>query len=320
MLDRQIRGRVLRNLEAERGERNRLQTQSDWERSRSKVESAGNSIGPFPARTPARTRVNRKSFGPGISPAGSCLSKPHPAYGYSQSLFTGKAPAADAGNGDHPQPPPSQNAAELQDMGILWARSGCAVLIMDQIGHGERIRDLSVESRIVPFGYVMGMRLYVAGESLIKWMVWDIMRGVDLLLDRPDVNKDQILLLGAVAAGGDPAAGRPHSIHASRPWCHSISAKPRRGPMGPEAAGKRSWPTRARAVGNDQKSARQHLQKISTVDDLRVGGAAPARVLLRLGWQVEQQPAWARYQRSSDSWRARSSGRGARLWRVPRAG
>src|SRR5437016_429278 len=27
---------------------------------------------------------------------------------------------------------------ELQDMGMLWARLGCAVLVMDQLGYGER--------------------------------------------------------------------------------------------------------------------------------------------------------------------------------------
>ena len=38
------------------------------------------------------------------------------------------------------------------------------------------------------------------------WMVWDLMRGVDLLLARPGIDKDRIILLGAVAGGGDPAA------------------------------------------------------------------------------------------------------------------
>ena len=38
------------------------------------------------------------------------------------------------------------------------------------------------------------------------WMVWDLMRGVDVLLSRPGIDKDRIILLGAVAGGGDPAA------------------------------------------------------------------------------------------------------------------
>ena len=27
---------------------------------------------------------------------------------------------------------------ELQDMGMTWARAGCVVLVIDQLGHGER--------------------------------------------------------------------------------------------------------------------------------------------------------------------------------------
>jgi cephalosporin-C deacetylase-like acetyl esterase len=38
------------------------------------------------------------------------------------------------------------------------------------------------------------------------WMVWDLMRGLDLLLARPGVDKERVVLLGAVAGGGDPAA------------------------------------------------------------------------------------------------------------------
>jgi hypothetical protein len=90
-------------------------------------------------------------------------------------------------------------------LGILWARGGCAVLIMDQIGHGERIQNYPWNREPYHSRYVMGMQLYLAGESLLKWMVWDVMRGIDLLLARKDVNPKQIILLGAVAAGGEPA-------------------------------------------------------------------------------------------------------------------
>lgn len=91
-------------------------------------------------------------------------------------------------------------------MGILWAQAGCAVLIMDQIGHGERLQNYPWNREAYHSRYVMGMQFYVAGESLLQWMVWDVMRGIDLLLERKDVNPAQIIVLGAVAAGGDPAA------------------------------------------------------------------------------------------------------------------
>ncbi|MEX0701988.1 MAG: acetylxylan esterase [Planctomycetales bacterium] len=106
---------------------------------------------------------------------------------------------------------------ELQDMGMNWARQGCAVLVMDQLGHGERRahpfasasdfpREFAVSRQDYHFRYNTGIQLHVVGESLIGWMVWDLRRGVDLLSSRGDVDEKRIILLGAVAGGGDPAA------------------------------------------------------------------------------------------------------------------
>jgi dienelactone hydrolase len=106
---------------------------------------------------------------------------------------------------------------ELQDMGMSWARLGCIVLVMDNLGHGERRQHPFVDAGSYPekfrvgrqdyyFRYNTALQLCVVGESLIGWMVWDLMRGIDLLLGRPGIDKERILLLGSVAGGGDPAA------------------------------------------------------------------------------------------------------------------
>lgn len=106
---------------------------------------------------------------------------------------------------------------ELQDMGMTWARQGCLVLVMDQLGHGERrahpyrsAKDFPKSFRVSRqdyyFRYNTGIQLHLAGESLIGWMVNDLMRGVDLLLAQPGVDSKRIILLGSVAGGGDPAA------------------------------------------------------------------------------------------------------------------
>ncbi len=105
---------------------------------------------------------------------------------------------------------------ELQDMGVMWAKLGCAVLIIDQIGHGERrvhpfIDEKSYPGKFRPsrqdyyFRYNVSLQLYAAGESLTGWMVADMMRGVDLLLAK-GADRKKLVLLGAVAGGGDPAA------------------------------------------------------------------------------------------------------------------
>jgi dienelactone hydrolase len=95
---------------------------------------------------------------------------------------------------------------ELQDMGMTWARAGCLVLVPETIGHGER--------RQQPFGmredyhsrYTIGVQLQLVGQSLAGWMVADLQRCLDVLLIRPDVDAKRIILMGAVAGGGDPAA------------------------------------------------------------------------------------------------------------------
>ncbi|HTU16936.1 MAG TPA: dienelactone hydrolase family protein [Gemmataceae bacterium] len=106
---------------------------------------------------------------------------------------------------------------ELQDMGMTWARQGCMVLIPELLGHGERRqhpfrsskdyeRPFRVGRQDYYFRYNTGLQLHLIGDSLMGWMVWDLRRSLDLLLSRPGVDKERILLLGAVAGGGDPAA------------------------------------------------------------------------------------------------------------------
>jgi dienelactone hydrolase len=106
---------------------------------------------------------------------------------------------------------------ELQDMGMTWARQGCVVLVPELLGHGERRqhrfrtakdygRPFRVGRQDYYFRYNAGLQLHLIGDSLMGWLVWDLRRGLDLLLARPGVDKERVLLLGAVAGGGDPAA------------------------------------------------------------------------------------------------------------------
>jgi hypothetical protein len=88
---------------------------------------------------------------------------------------------------------------------------------MDQLGHGERRQHPFSDAKSFPeafkagrqdyyFRYNIANQLSLVGESLMGWMVWDLMRGVDLLYQTKGIDKDRIILLGAVAGGGDPAA------------------------------------------------------------------------------------------------------------------
>ncbi len=99
---------------------------------------------------------------------------------------------------------------------MTWARAGCLVLVIDQVGYGERRshpfhRDADypkpyrVGRQDYYFRYDTGLQLQLLGDSLMGWFAWDLMRGVDLLLARDGIDPNRIALLGAVAGGGDPA-------------------------------------------------------------------------------------------------------------------
>jgi len=88
-------------------------------------------------------------------------------------------------------------------MGVTWARAGCLVLVMDHLGHGERrqhpfrsvadyARSFQAGLQDYYFRYDAGIQLHLVGESLVGWLAWDLMRGVDLLLAQENIDPKRI--------------------------------------------------------------------------------------------------------------------------------
>ncbi len=95
---------------------------------------------------------------------------------------------------------------ELQDMGMLWARSGCVVIVIDNLGYGERGQQFYGGREDYRWRYHTGMQLYTAGENLMAWMAADQRRALDVLTSRAGVDPKRIVVMGSVAGGGDIAA------------------------------------------------------------------------------------------------------------------
>lgn len=301
MLDRHIRRRTRDILEAERRARDEIQTRADWERfGDPRLKALAASLGDFPERSPLQTRVTKEFAGQGYRRQDLAYQSRHGLWVTANLYLPANPPARMPGIviiHSHHRP---RTQAELQDMGILWARAGCAVLIMDQIGHGERLQNYPWNREAHHSRYVMGMQFYLAGESLIQWMVWDVMRGVDLLLERKDVNPDQIVLLGSVAGGGDPAAvaaALDPRIAAVAPFNFG-EATPRA--QRPGRVARDALPLDLASPGSGSWETTRNLRR-SIVDQflpwMICASVAPRRLIYsyEMGWEAERQPAWARY-------------------------
>jgi dienelactone hydrolase len=219
MLARDVRSRQQQANLRENQAWAQVKTRADWERFREeRLRALRESLG-LPPADPAipRSLVSRTLEGDGYR-IENLVFESRPGLMVTANLYRPDKPTASMPgiviSHSHHNP---KTQGELQEMGMTWARQGCVVLIPDHLGHGERRQHPFHTSADYPrpfragrqdyyFRYNTGIQLQLIGESLMGWMVWDLMRGLDLLLARPGVDKDRVILLGSVAGGGDPAA------------------------------------------------------------------------------------------------------------------
>lgn len=299
-----LRGRTNAAVLEERRAWEQVQTLADWERFRnSRVEALRKSLGPFPERTPLHAEVTRRiDLGEGFA-IENVIFEPRPGLVATANLYlpakiSHRIPAVVVVHSHHA--PKTQ--WELQDMGMTWARSGVAVLVMELLGAGDRLQSQPWPREGYYSRDALGKQLYLAGESLMKWFVWDLMRGVDLLVERPYIDPQRIVMLGAVAGGGDPAAVAglldtriaaviPFNFGEAGPEEHYV-AVPR--PFDPLTAdpGWGSW-----------ESTRN--LRASIADQFfpwflcAARAPSPFVYAFEIGWPrgVDREPAWARYRK-----------------------
>ncbi|HPD15984.1 MAG TPA: acetylxylan esterase [Planctomycetota bacterium] len=189
--------------------------------------------------------------------------------------------------------------SELQDMGVLWSRLGCLVLVPDQISHGERRQQPFAGREDYRHRMVLGMQLHLVGESLMGWMAWDLLRCVDLLLARPGIDRERVIVIGSVAGGGDPAAvaaaldpriacAIPFNFGGPQP--ETIYPLPENAEEAFNFAGSGSF----ESTRNLRRSARDGF-----LPYVIVGAAAPRPLLYahEFAWDAERDPVWKRFGR-----------------------
>jgi cephalosporin-C deacetylase-like acetyl esterase len=219
MIDRDINRRTTEANARNREEWSKIKTREQWEKYRDeRIARLRRSLGDFP---PPPEKLNVKVTGI-VEGDGfkieNVMYESRPGQWVTGNLYVPAKPPksmpgiliAHAHHRDKPE-------RELQDMGMTWARAGCLVLVIDQVGYGERRSHPFNRAEDFPkpyrtsrqdyfFRYDSGVQLQLLGDSLMGWFAWDLSRGVDLLLARPGIDPKRIIILGAVAGGGDPAA------------------------------------------------------------------------------------------------------------------
>jgi hypothetical protein len=219
MIQRDIRRRRADANAQNRPEWNAIESREDWEAYRDvRLKRLKQSLGTFPARPETLiSHVTSVVEGDGFR-IENVVYESRPGMWVPGNLYVPAKPR-DSMPGllivhSHHR---DKTHGELQDMGMTWARAGCFVLVIDQVGYGERRAhpfngqdDYDSEFKSWRQDYYYrhdsGIQLQLAGDSLMAWFVWDLMRGVDLLLARDGIDPTRIIILGSVAGGGDPCA------------------------------------------------------------------------------------------------------------------
>jgi cephalosporin-C deacetylase-like acetyl esterase len=308
MLGRDARGRIDAANRRETEAWNKISNREEWERYRDqRIQALRRSLGEFPdPPTDLKVRITRTLDGDGYR-IQNVVFESRPGVFVTANLY-GPAKPAKSMPGilivhSHHNP---KTQGELQDMGMTWARQGCLVLVMDQLGHGERrqhpfITAKDYEGKFQPsrqdyyFRYNAGMQLHLIGDSLLGWMVWDLRRGVDLLLAQPGIDKEKIILLGSVAAGGEPAAvtaALDQRVKAVSPFNFGGPQPESTYPL-PDDAGNFNY------LGGGSWESTRNL-RLSARDGFQpwviVGAAAPRGLIYahEFAWDRDHDPVWKR--------------------------
>jgi dienelactone hydrolase len=290
-----------------------LKTRADWEKYRDvRLKALRESLGLYATPKTITPTVTRTLEGDGYR-IQNVVFESRPGLVVTANLYSpAKQPAAAMPgiliiHGFH-QP---KSQAELQDMGVNWAKLGCTILVPDQLCHGERRQHVFTSDKSYDGKFNLprqdyysranaGAQLLINGESLMGWMVADALRCIDVLLTRPGVDKERIIVLGAVAAGGDTAAvtaALDPRVAAVVPFNFGGPEPETTYPLPAEA--EKAFPY---AVGGHWDSTRR--LRNSARDGfwpwVIVGAAAPRRLIYahEFAWDREHDPVWLRLEKS----------------------
>jgi cephalosporin-C deacetylase-like acetyl esterase len=88
-----------------------------------------------------------------------------------------------------------------QSAAALLARSGCAALIYDPIGQGERLQVLDLDRHGTTEHTLVGPGALAVGWNTANYRVWDGLRSLDYLASRPEIDQERLGCTGNSGGG-----------------------------------------------------------------------------------------------------------------------
>src|SRR5690625_5258961 len=242
---------------AERTEKiNGLTSEEDWKKRQAEVkETLIDILGPFPERTPLNPVVTGTVERDGII-VEKLYFESRPGY-YVTSIFSYPAGAEEplpailfcSGHAET-----GFRSEAYQHMIFNYVKKGFAVLAIDPIGQGERIRYLDSEGkpRMGPtreHSYP-GSQSFLAGISPATYFVWDGIRAVDYLLTRDEVDPERWGITGRSGGGSQTAyiAALDDRLVAAAPECYITTFDKLLKSRGPQDAEKNMMKGIARGI------------------------------------------------------------------------
>lgn len=223
-----------------------LTTPAQWQARQQAVRRAlAEAVGPFPARTPLRTRITGTVQQPGFR-VEKVLYESVPGFAVTAAVFV-----PEGRPGSHPaivfcsgHTEDGFRSATYQTMILNLVRKGFLVLAFDPVGQGERLQYLDPETGQSWIGGATkehaypGAQAFIAGTSIATYMIWDGIRAVDYLLTRPDVDPARIGITGRSGGGTQSAliAAFDERIHAAAPEAYITSFRRLLASDGPQDA------------------------------------------------------------------------------------
>ena len=199
MIDRYLQRRTTEFNVSHRQAWYKIKTREQWEKFRDeRIARLRQSLGHSPTGKPKKSH-RRHQGGDGFQIENVVYESRPGQLGNGQSLRPGQASQGDARHADCPRPSPRQNriraAGHGHDLGpgrVHGAGHRSGRLRRTPAASLPRAADHAKPSRRrrqdYYFRYDTGIQLQLLGDSLMGWMAWDLMRGVDLLLARDGID------------------------------------------------------------------------------------------------------------------------------------